>query len=80
MLLDEFEDDDEQTISRGDSFSLFLPISEKEDLLAFLATRQKRGAIEIGGRKWAASLRYPFPREERWLFGWNDQQTIADKP
>lgn len=55
------------TVQRGDSYSLFVPIREKDALLAFLETRQERGAVEIGGRKWAVSLRTPLPGEARWM-------------
>ncbi|QDH34899.1 hypothetical protein [Porphyrobacter sp. YT40] len=39
------------TVQRGDSYSLFIPISDKDALLAFLETRKARGAVEIGGKK-----------------------------
>jgi hypothetical protein len=55
------------TVQRGDSYSLFVPISEKEALLTFLETRKPRGAVKIGGRKWAVSLRTPLPGEARWM-------------
>jgi len=41
------------TVQRGDSYSLFLPSSQLENLRRFLATRNPRGAVEIDGRKWA---------------------------
>lgn len=55
------------TVERGDSYSLFIPIRNKDALLAFLETRKARGAVEIGGRKWAVSLRTPLPQEARWM-------------
>lgn len=55
------------TVQRGDSYSLFIPIRDKDALLAFLETRKARGAVEIGGRKWAVSLRTPLPQEARWM-------------
>ena len=55
------------TVERGDSYSLFIPIRDKDALLAFLKTRKARGAVEIGGRKWAVSLRTPLPQETRWM-------------
>jgi hypothetical protein len=55
------------TVQRGDSYSLFVPISERQALLAFLDTRKPRGAVKIGGRKWAVSLRTPLPGEARWM-------------
>jgi hypothetical protein len=65
--------DDPATVQRGDSYSLFVPIREKEALLAFLETRKPRGAIKIGGRKWAVSLRAPLPGEARWMPSESDE-------
>ncbi|MBO9622650.1 MAG: hypothetical protein J7500_08050 [Sphingomonas sp.] len=50
----------------GDSYSIFLPSSELPALKAFLATRKEKGAVEIDGHKWAASIRLPFPHEALW--------------
>ena len=58
---------DPNTVRRGDSYSLFLPSSELLDLRQFLATRNPKGAVEIDGRKWAASIRIPFPQEQLWM-------------
>lgn len=55
------------TRRRGESFSLFVPSAEIESLRAFLAGRNEKGAVEIGGKKWAASLRLPFPHEQLWM-------------
>ena len=55
------------TIRRGDSYSLFLPSSELGTLESFLDQRNSKGAIQINGRKWAASYRIPFPREQLWM-------------
>lgn len=55
------------TVPRGDGYSLFVPTRDKDALLAFLETRKARGAVEIGGRKWAVSLRTPLPGEARWM-------------
>lgn len=55
------------TIQRGDGYSLFLPSSEMGALKSFLAQRNPKGAIEINGRKWAASYRIPFPGERLWM-------------
>lgn len=56
------------TRSRGeDRFSLYLPSAVLESLRAFLATRREKGAVEIGGKKWAASFRLPFPHEKLWM-------------
>jgi hypothetical protein len=58
---------DPSTVRRGDSYSLYLPSSELDELRTFLASRNSRGAILIDGRKWAASFRIPFPAEELWM-------------
>lgn len=55
------------TIQRGDGYSLFLPSSEMGALESFLAQRNPKGAVEINGRKWAASYRIPFPGERLWM-------------
>jgi hypothetical protein len=60
--------DDASTRKRGeDSYSLYLPSSQLGDLKAFLSTRNAKGAVEIGGKKWAVSTRYPFPSDTRWI-------------
>jgi hypothetical protein len=53
---------DPTTRKRRDDYSMFLPGKEEDALVAFLATRKERGAIEIDGKKWAASYRPVFPR------------------
>lgn len=59
---------DPKTIRRGtDAFSIFVPSTELAQLRAFLISRKDRGAIEIDGRKWSASIRIPFPHEELWM-------------
>jgi hypothetical protein len=55
------------TRKRGDSFSLYVPSADMESLGAFLATQRDKGAVEIGGKKWAASFRLPFPHERLWM-------------
>jgi hypothetical protein len=54
------------TVKRAEGYSLFLPGSERKAVLAFLATRKERGAVEIGGRKWAASVHPIFPGADVW--------------
>lgn len=62
--------EDADTRKRADdSYSLYVPSAMLPQLRAFLATRNERGAVEIGGKKWAVSLRYPFPGEEKWMGG-----------
>ena len=56
------------TRERGEgSFSIFVPSAEFEQLRAFLASQRPKGAVEIGGKKWAASFRLPFPHERLWM-------------
>lgn len=52
---------------RGDGYSLFLPAQDYDALIALLKTRREKGAVEIAGKKWAVSVRLPFPAEERWM-------------
>jgi len=59
--------DDANTVKRGDSYSLFVPSSHYAALTAFLRTRKEKGAVEIGGKKWAAAIRFPFPNEASWM-------------
>lgn len=59
---------DPKTVRRGeDSFSIFMPSHKITELRSFLKRRSEKGAIEINGRKWAASIRFPFPHERLWL-------------
>lgn len=60
--------DDSRTVRRGeDSFSIYLPSARLPELRSFLEGRNERGAVEIGGRKWSASIRFPFPQEQLWM-------------
>lgn len=63
--------DDPTTLRRGDAYSVFLPGTQEEALIAFLASRKEKGAVELGGRKWAAAYRPVFPR---WADAFRDQQ------
>jgi hypothetical protein len=51
------------TKKRGDSYSIYLPFSHSDELNKFIATRNKKGAVEINGKKWAVSTKTPFPHE-----------------
>jgi hypothetical protein len=51
---------------RGDSYSIYLAGSKLSELRAFLKTRNEKGAVEVGRKKWAASYRYVFPSEPVW--------------
>ncbi|MEP1421891.1 MAG: hypothetical protein ABJK59_09000 [Erythrobacter sp.] len=60
--------DDANTVKRGvDSYSIFLPSDKLSDVRALRTSRSERGAIEINGRKWSTSIRFPFPSEELWM-------------
>ena len=53
-----------ETFKRGqDLYSIFLDSMYFEDLKQFLKTRSQKGAVEINGKKWAVSFRFPFPHE-----------------
>jgi hypothetical protein len=58
---------DASTVQRGDSFSIYVPSSKLRHIRDFLAHRKEKGAIEIGGKKWAAAIRFPFPAERLWM-------------
>ncbi len=55
------------TLKRGNSYSIFLPGNQLPKLLDFLKTQKEKGAVEIGGKKWAVSFRYTFPGEPVWF-------------
>jgi len=58
---------DPTTRKRDDSYSLYLSSSELPALTAFLARRKEKGAVEIDGKKFAMSIRLPFPHEVLWM-------------
>lgn len=55
------------THQRGDGYSIYIPATEYQALRDFLRTRRQRGAVLIDRRKWAVSVRLPFPKETRWM-------------
>jgi hypothetical protein len=55
------------TRKRGDSYSIFIASAELPALKAFLASEKEKGAVEINDRKFAASVRLPFPHEALWM-------------
>lgn len=57
----------ETTVRRGNSYSIYLPSSLHPRLIDLLRRQPQRGAVEINGRKWAVSLRFPFPHEAAWM-------------
>lgn len=58
-----------EAVKRGDSYSIFIPASDYQELIEFLNKRKEKGAVQIGGKKWAADVRLPFPAEESWAAG-----------
>jgi len=58
---------DPETVQRGESYSLYLPSEHYDELIAFLKSRNTKGAVEIAGKKWAADIRLPFPSEKSWM-------------
>lgn len=58
--------DSKDAVKWGDKYSVYLPAAENQRLIAFLSSRNEKGAIEVGGKKWVASIRYPFPKEASW--------------
>jgi len=57
---------DSATVSHGDMYSLFIESTHYNDLVDFLARRRERQAVRIDEKKWAVSLRFPFPGENIW--------------
>lgn len=55
-----------RTIKRGDAYSIFLDGTQLSALREFLATLKPKGAVEVDGKKMAASWRYTFPSEPIW--------------
>jgi hypothetical protein len=59
--------EDPTTRKRGDSYSIYIASAELPALKSFLATKKEKGAVEIEGKKFAASIRLPFPHESLWM-------------
>jgi hypothetical protein len=57
---------DLKTIKRGDGYSLFIEKSRYGALTTFLSKRREKQAVQIDGKKWAISIRMPFPSESTW--------------
>jgi hypothetical protein len=58
----------------GKGYSLYVPSTDSEELRAFLRTEHEKGAVEIGGKKWSVSIRFPFPQESKWHFTVTDPE------
>jgi hypothetical protein len=54
------------SVQHDDAVSIFLPGDQKQALVDFLQARKERGAVEIGGRKWAVSFWPVFPGSAAW--------------
>jgi hypothetical protein len=68
--------DSPNTLKRRDAYSIFFPGKELPKLCEFLKTQKEKGAVEIGGKKWAVSVRYTFPSEPIWwkAFEWEPEK------
>jgi hypothetical protein len=51
------------TVKRKQTYSIFLPSADLPRLQKLLASRKETQAMLIDGRKWACSVRFPFPHE-----------------
>jgi hypothetical protein len=69
----------DRTIKRGDSYSIFLDGSLLAKLREFLATQKEKGAVEIEGKKMAASYRFTFPGERAWRKAFAESAERAEK-
>ncbi|MCL4878254.1 MAG: hypothetical protein KJ064_16455 [Anaerolineae bacterium] len=57
--------DDPTTKQRGeDSYSIFVDSAELD---TYFALREEGSAVELDGRRWAFSMRFPFPTEFLWM-------------
>lgn len=73
--------DSERAIQRGRMYSIFLDGAQLPELRAFLASRNAKGAVEIGGKKMAAAYRFTFPSERAWreAFAKADEQAAKEE-
>jgi len=57
-----------QAKKRGeDSYSIFLDPSKFDELNQKIRNTHSSPTLQIDGKTWAASFRYPFPGEENWM-------------
>lgn len=68
----------DRTTRRGDSYSIFLDGTLLPKLREFLSTRNQKGAVEVSGKKWAASYRFVFPGEPVWRRALGEAANRAD--
>ena len=58
----------ESTIKRSkDSYSVYVQSELYPEVIDFLKSRNKKGAVLINGNKMSASIRLPFPKEKQWM-------------
>jgi hypothetical protein len=69
----------DRAVKHGESYSLFLDGRLQPQLVAFLATRSEKGAVEISGKKMAADYRYTFPGEPTWRKAFSNQHASQSK-
>lgn len=72
--------DSPSTLKRGDAYSIFLPGQQLPKLRELLKTQKEKGAVEIGGKKWAVSVRYTFPSEPVWFKAFRGEAEEEEKP
>ena len=64
---------------RTKGYSIFLDGSLMPKLREFLATEKEKGAIEVNGKKMAASYRLTFPSEPTWRKAFAAAAAAAEK-
>jgi hypothetical protein len=72
--------DSPNTLKRGDAYSMFLAGKELPMVREFLKAQRDKGAVEIGGKKWAVSTRYTFPSEPVWFEAFRGEAKEPDEP
>ena len=56
---------DPKTLKHKDMYSIFVPESQYQELEKFVSQLKPTQAVRIDNKKWAVSVRFPFPHE-RW--------------
>jgi hypothetical protein len=54
---------DKKTIKHKNTYSIFIPESQYDELKKFMAQLKETQAVRIDNKKWAVSTRFPFPHE-----------------
>ncbi|MBB5316418.1 hypothetical protein [Tunturibacter empetritectus] len=54
---------DARSVQTKDGYNLFIPIAKLAEYKTFVAKLQPKQAVEINGKKWTTSARFPFPHE-----------------